>query len=197
MAIAAEDFALPLTVRGPRGWARHGMRLGKDYQLLDADENLLAKVQLAARKREGLLSFIEFNNSQELFMVLPIAGNTWELAWSARTLGLGGGEIRQYSEPENPDPNPSLKRNPSSNSSVDVGFTGTRVLLAGDSVDKPDPLRPGWRFWIQGARFAEAEAVGQHEVRITALDADETQRLAAPLLLAWLLGIVLTEAAAA
>jgi hypothetical protein len=71
------------------------------------------------------------------------------------------------------------------------------VLFAGDSVDKPDPLRPSWRFWRQGVRFAEAATSGQREVRIEALAPEESRGLPASLLLAWMLGIVLTEAASA
>jgi len=51
MAIAAGEFPLPLIVRGPRGWAWHGLSPGKEYQVFDADENLLANIQFAARKK--------------------------------------------------------------------------------------------------------------------------------------------------
>jgi len=193
MAVAAGELPLPFTVRGPRGWARHGLRPGKEYQVLDADEKVLANVQCAARKQEGFLSLAAVNNSQELLLLLPEPGQAWHLAWSARSLGLDGGEIQRFSASQSPIPDAI----PSTSPCIEVDFTGTRVLFAGDSVDKPDPLRPAWRFWIQGARFAEAEAIGQREVRIDAHAAEESRGLPAPLLLAWLLGIVLTEAASA
>lgn len=152
-------------------------------------------------------------------MFIPDMDQVWHLAWNGRVLGRDGGVIRQLSEwssrslrqrqeqwqqsesePE-PEPEPEQRQRQQQEQeqeqSLEFRFTGTRVLLAGDSIDRPDPLRPAWRFWIQGARFAEAGAEGQHEVRILALDPDESRRLPAPLLLAWLLGIVLTEAASA
>ena len=137
------------------------------------------------------------------------------MALSARTQGRDGGEIRHFSESSKsgsiasqgqsssqapcqaPSQGQEQEQEQAPNPSGEIRFTGTRVLLEGDSVDKPDPLRPAWRFWIQGARFAEAVAEGQREVRIAALNADEPRQLPARLLLAWLLGIVLTEAASA
>lgn len=185
MAIAPGGFALPVTVRGPRGWARHGLRLGHACQVLDEAGNQLASIQYGAKRGKGNLRSLALDNVQELFLLVPGTSQAWELLLRARILGRGSAQIQRFAAPEE------------QGRVSQISFTGARVVLAGDSVDKPDPLRPAWRFWMQGTRHADAEAVGQREVRIAATTISGDQILTAPLLLAWLLGMLLTEAATA
>lgn len=175
------EFPLPLSVRGPRGWAYHGPRNPSELEILSDTGELLGRVEVGGFDRGKFLGLVPFDNNTELFLAVPRAHGDWEFAWRAVTAGISAGLLDRFGEDH--------KRE-------QIGFTGTRVLLHGNSVDRPAPGKAAWRFWIQGGRFAEAEAVGQEEVRIHGLHEDATS-LPEELVLAWLLGIVLTAAASA
>ncbi len=99
MAVAAGEFPLPITVRGPRGWAWHGMRLGAEYQILDGEENLLAKVRFEHEKAGSLLGQPGEYSVLDLFLLSANAGHAAQLLCSARCLGRSGGEIQPFSAP--------------------------------------------------------------------------------------------------
>jgi hypothetical protein len=75
------------------------MRLGAEYQILDGEENLLAKVRFEHEKAGSLLGQPGEYSGQDLVLLSANAGHAAQLLCSARCLGRSGGEIQPFSAP--------------------------------------------------------------------------------------------------
>lgn len=177
-------FPLPLRAHGPRAWYRVGLRPGQELRLARESGEVLGRVRAEGVGGGKLFGLLPYHNGTRLILEHWIGEDSWRMVCQLESEGLVTGRF-------------SRDQDGQSHEFGSVHFGGIKAELRGSvihgSVDRPDPLRAGWRFWETGAERAETSLHGQQEVQIDPRGGTTT--LAAELLMAWLLGMVLTEAA--
>ena len=183
-----QRLPLPLRVHGPRAWYRMHLRPGQEVQLASSAGEVFARVRAEGIDGGKLLGLIPIHNGTRLILESWAGEDSWQPLWQASQDALDSAHLTRL----HPASEHSASALPQPGH---VHFNGIKAELrntaTAGSVDRPDPLRAGWRFWEAGAARAETELQGQREIPLLPLD--ESTELAVELFLAWLIGMNLAE----